>query len=93
MQTKQFFVFGRVQGVGFRFFTLQEAKQIGVTGYVKNREDGSVAVVAQGSEAQIQQLRLWLSKGPRTSQVERVIEQNYQTNERFEQFIILRYKA
>ncbi|AWI50850.1 acylphosphatase [Actinobacillus porcitonsillarum] len=90
MQTKQFFVFGRVQGVGFRFFTLQEAKQIGVTGYVKNREDGSVAVVAQGSEAQIQQLRLWLSKGPRTSQVERVIEQNYQTNERFEQFVILR---
>lgn len=90
MQTKQFFVFGRVQGVGFRFFTLQEAKQIGVTGYVKNREDGSVAVVAQGSEAQIQQLRLWLSKGPRTSQVERVIEQNYQTNERFEQFAILR---
>lgn len=88
MQTKQFFVFGRVQGVGFRFFTLQEAKQIGVTGYVKNREDGSVAVVAQGSEAQIQQLRLWLSKGPRTSQVERVIEQNYQANERFEQFII-----
>lgn len=90
MQTKQFFVFGRVQGVGFRFFTLQEAKQIGVTGYVKNREDGSVAVVAQGSEAQIQQLRLWLSKGPRTSQVERVIEQNYQANERFEQFVILR---
>ncbi|WP_303820149.1 acylphosphatase [Actinobacillus minor] len=90
MQTKQFFVFGRVQGVGFRFFTLQEAKQIGVTGYVKNREDGSVAVVAQGSEAQIQQLRLWLSKGPRTSQVERIIEQNYQTNERFEQFVILR---
>ncbi len=90
MQTKQFFVFGRVQGVGFRFFTLQEAKQIGVTGYVKNREDGSVAVVAQGSEAQIQQLRLWISKGPRTSQVERVIEQNYQTNERFEQFVILR---
>ncbi len=90
MQTKQFFVFGRVQGVGFRFFTLQEAKQIGVTGYVKNREDGSVAVVAQGSEAQIQQLRLWLSKGPRTSQVERVIEQNYQTNERFGQFVILR---
>ncbi|EER46406.1 acylphosphatase [Actinobacillus minor NM305] len=88
MQTKQFFVFGRVQGVGFRFFTLQEAKQIGVTGYVRNREDGSVAVVAQGSEAQIQQLRIWLSKGPRTSQVERVIEQNYQTNERFEQFII-----
>lgn len=90
MQTKQFFVFGRVQGVGFRFFTLQEAKQIGVTGYVKNREDGSVAVVAQGSEVQIQQLRLWLSKGPRTSQVERIIEQNYQTNERFEQFVILR---
>lgn len=88
MQTKQFFVFGRVQGVGFRFFTLQEAKQIGVTGYVKNREDGSVAVVAQGCEAQIQQLRLCLSKGPRTSQVERVIEQNYQANERFEQFII-----
>ena len=53
MITKQFFVFGRVQGVGFRFFTLQQAGILGLKGTVRNRIDGSVEVIAQGTEDQI----------------------------------------
>lgn len=53
MLTKQFFIFGRVQGVGFRFFTLQQAGKLGIKGTVRNRIDGSVEVIAQGSENQI----------------------------------------
>lgn len=46
MITKQFFIFGRVQGVGFRFFTLQQAGKLGLKGIVRNRIDGSVEVIA-----------------------------------------------
>ena len=77
MITKQFFVFGRVQGVGFRFFTLQQAGKLGLKGTVSNRIDGSVEVIAQGTEDQISLMRAWLLDGPKTATVERVVENNY----------------
>lgn len=43
-------VYGRVQGVGFRYITQYEAKRLGLTGYAKNLDDGSVEVVACGEE-------------------------------------------
>lgn len=73
MLTKQFFIYGRVQGVGFRYFTWREAEKLGLCGFVRNRGDGSVEVVAQGSEVQLAQLAQWLQKGPRTAKVERVL--------------------
>lgn len=48
MITRQIRVWGRVQGVGFRFFTQQLAIQLEITGTVQNKMDGSVLVVAQG---------------------------------------------
>lgn len=90
MQQKLFIVTGHVQGVGFRFFTLQEAGKIGIKGYVKNRPEGSVEVVAMGSEAQITAFRNWLQKGPPTSVVRNLIEQSYQGSEQFERFEIRR---
>lgn len=48
--------FGRVQGVGFRFSTAQAAKHLGLTGTVKNLEDGSVELVAQGSQDKLDAL-------------------------------------
>lgn len=89
MITKQFFVFGRVQGVGFRFFTLQEAGKIGITGTVRNRIDGSVEVIAQGTEEQIATMRAWLLNGPKTAKVERVVENNYFSDNTFERFQII----
>lgn len=88
MQTKQFFVFGRVQGVGFRFFTLQQAGKIGLQGWVRNRQDGSVEIVAQGEEEQINALRDWLKIGPRTASIERVTELDFTTSQQFERFEI-----
>ena len=60
---------GRVQGVGFRYFVTQIAGNIGIHGYVRNRDDGSVEVYAIGDEEQLFDLagRLW--KGPRWAEV------------------------
>ena len=90
MQTKHFFVFGEVQGVGFRFFTLQEAGKIGLNGTVRNRIDGSVEVIAQGSKVQLEEIAVWLKHGPKTSEVERVVELDYPTTTIFENFSIIR---
>ncbi len=52
-------VTGRVQGVGFRYSTLNEAKKLGLTGYVKNMPDGSVKIEAEGTEDQLDALVEW----------------------------------
>ena len=75
METRRYFVSGRVQGVGFRFYTQREADRIGVSGFVRNLADGRVEVVASGSEEQLAQLRAALERGPRFSSVESVVEE------------------
>ncbi|TCT14803.1 acylphosphatase [Bibersteinia trehalosi] len=89
MQTKQFLIFGRVQGVGFRFFTWQQAQKIGLSGTVRNREDGSVEVIAQGSEKQLTQLKQWLLQGSRFARVENILEQEYLTDSLYQQFRVI----
>ena len=73
-QAKRFYVSGRVQGVGFRFFAERTAASLGVGGYVKNLYDGRVEVYAVGSEQQMDALRNALQRGPRMAAVERVEE-------------------
>ena len=73
-QARFFFVEGRVQGVGFRFFVEHEANRLGVRGYVRNLYDGRVEVYAVGEEAVLQQLRGRLEQGPPGSRVEQVTE-------------------
>ena len=75
METKRYLVSGRVQGVGFRFFTQREADKIGVSGFVRNLDDGRVEVVASGSAEQLAKLRAALERGPRFSSVESVAEE------------------
>lgn len=48
--------YGRVQGVGFRYYAVNKANQLGLTGWVKNLPDGSVEMEAQGAEAAIDEL-------------------------------------
>lgn len=58
-------VYGRVQGVGFRYTTQHEAQRLGVSGYAKNMDDGSVEVVACGDAAQVEKLIKWLKRAGR----------------------------
>jgi acylphosphatase len=55
---------GRVQGVGFRLFVLRRARALGLAGWVANRPDGSVAVVAEGASEALGQLLDLLRDGP-----------------------------
>ncbi len=72
--TRRYVVRGRVQGVGFRFFVEREAHTLGVAGWVRNNPDGSVEVMAMGTEEQLSALRAKLQKGPRAARVDQVDE-------------------
>lgn len=63
---------GRVQGVYFRASTQREARRLGLGGWVKNRADGSVEILAEGEEVSIRELFGWAQKGPTAARVERV---------------------
>lgn len=60
---------GRVQGVGFRHAMHGEALARGVTGWVRNRRDGSVEAVVQGSATAVEAMRRWSGRGPEGSEV------------------------
>ena len=74
MATKrvQLFVKGRVQGVFFRAATQREARRLGIVGWVKNRNDGSVEVVAEGEEDAIKEIIGWAQRGASAARVESV---------------------
>jgi len=63
---------GRVQGVFFRASAQREARQLGLTGYVKNRNDGAVELVAEGEEDQVKDFLSWAQHGPSTARVDKV---------------------
>ena len=60
---------GRVQGVFYRKSATAQAIQLGLTGWVRNRNDGTVELVAEGGRAELQQLVDWCWTGPRLSRV------------------------
>jgi acylphosphatase len=68
----RFRVYGRVQGVGFRYFVLREAEQRSLTGFARNLPDGSVEVVAEGPDDTLQDLETRLREGSSFSRVESV---------------------
>ena len=57
-------VHGLVQGVGFRYFVLSRARLLGLRGYVRNRHDGTVEVIAEGRRGLLEQLLEALERGP-----------------------------
>ena len=73
----RFVAHGAVQGVGFRSFVAAAALRLGVSGYVKNLQDGSVEIVAEGEESQILHLRSSIQvREPFGIRVERIEEKN-----------------
>jgi acylphosphatase len=65
-------VHGGVQGVGFRYFLLAEARRLGLKGWVRNRDDGTVEFVAEGPKPHLERLKQSAEQGPRMARVERV---------------------
>ncbi|MGH8041763.1 MAG: acylphosphatase [Rudaea sp.] len=72
MPSALFRVHGRVQGVGFRASTREVARRLGLTGYAKNRADGSVEVLACGAAPALDELELWLQRGSPAARVDEV---------------------
>jgi len=75
MIARRYFVRGRVQGVGFRYFVRQHANALGLNGYTLNLDDGRVEVFAMGTQAQLEELSGYLWKGPRMAEVRGVDEE------------------
>lgn len=72
MATYRYLVQGRVQGVGYRYFVLRQAEALGVTGFARNRPDGSVEVVAEAPEPTLCDFEDRLRQGPAFAQVDGV---------------------
>lgn len=64
---------GVVQGVGFRYAMQREAIRLGLTGWVRNRRDGTVEAVVSGQEGAVQAMIAWAHRGPPSARVESVV--------------------
>jgi acylphosphatase len=78
---RRWFIRGRVQGVGFRYFAQREAEELGLAGYVRNLDDGRVEVYAIGPEKKLSELAGRLHQGPRWADVRGVDEQEAEPRE------------
>ena len=72
METIHLEVSGRVQGVGFRWFVVEKARELRVGGWVKNRPDGNVEIAAAGDRASLELLEAAIVAGPDGAQVKHV---------------------
>lgn len=84
-----FIVSGHVQGVWFRASTQTQAQQLGLTGWVRNKLDGCVEVLACGDRVALEQLHIWLQRGPEQAKVTEVTYEEVPWQEHTE-FIIKR---
>lgn len=66
---QRYLISGRVQGVGFRYFAERAARRVGVTGWVRNLDDGRVEVYANGTREQLDQMESSLRAGPARADV------------------------
>lgn len=81
-------VFGRVQGVGFRWHVQRQAALLGLTGGVRNRHEGTVEVIAEGPEAAVASLLADLHRGPSGSDVTQVVSSTHPGTGEFTSFEI-----
>ena len=89
MPTLHLRITGDVQGVGYRYALQDEASRLGLTGWVRNRRDGSVEAVVQGSQQAVDALAAWARRGPPAARVSDVTAgpaaaEHDRTYERFE---------
>jgi acylphosphatase len=88
---RRYFVSGIVQGVGFRYFTQDEAERLKLSGYVRNLRDGRVEIYAIGPAENLTLLRTLLERGPRGAMVQHVAEQSADLDAKFAQEFSITY--
>ena len=81
-------IHGRVQGVGYRAFAIRSAQQIGLTGWVRNRYNGTVETVAEGDRTQLENYLKVLQRGPVSSNVTKIDKEWSAATMEFDQFKI-----
>lgn len=64
---------GRVQGVGYRWSAREEARRLGLSGWVRNEVDGAVTLAVAGPPEAVEALRRWCLEGPARARVERIL--------------------
>ncbi|VCU68431.1 Acylphosphatase [Pigmentiphaga humi] len=79
-------VTGRVQGVGYRISTVRRAHLVGVGGWVRNNEDGSVEALVQGTPEQVDAMLEWLRQGPPAAQVRELASERQYIERRYPSF-------
>ena len=85
---RKYVVSGRVQGVGFRFFTERVGSELRLRGYVKNLWNGDVEAYAIGEEVQLEEFKRRLTEGPRMARVETVQESDATVDKTYKTFVI-----
>jgi acylphosphatase len=77
---------GLVQGVFFRYETEKKAKELGLTGWVKNRSDGNVEIIAEGENENLLKLKEWTNGGPSYAKITKVISELKPSTGEFKDF-------
>ena len=79
-------IFGRVQGVSYRYYAYQKALQLGVSGWVRNKLNGSVEALIQGSNEQVSAMARWCHRGSPMAVVESVEQEDIPVDESLDGF-------
>lgn len=88
MQRLHLVISGRVQGVFFRAAAAEQAAGLGLTGWVRNRRDGAVEIVAEGEAQALSALRRWCAHGPSGAHVDRVTALTATASGEFQSFSV-----
>jgi acylphosphatase len=75
MNAKRLVIAGRVQGIGYRDWMVRKARELGVSGWVRNRRDGSVEALIAGDVAAVEELSRMCRRGPRMAEVSSISEE------------------
>jgi acylphosphatase len=88
MERVHLMIQGRVQGVAFRYATQDAAQRLGVKGWVRNRQDGKVELLAEGEREKLDQLVTWCHRGPSLARVDEVEVEWQEAEGEFKGFFI-----
>lgn len=89
MPTNHLIIKGKVQGVFYRASAREEAKKLGVVGWIKNTADGNVEALVSGTDSQLEAFFAWCRQGPRNARVTNVIISPAE-EKAFEKFTVIR---